>query len=411
MCPKHVEQFIDSKLVKSTRLSERLALWQKYAKNPINVESVRMEFFRKVRSGKLFQNSRTLKAQKPENLRMNVPDFVKKSYQNPSSGFPIEKSAEIFQNTKKRPRNLNEEEEEWIKNLVALQSCIAGEKIKEPKEPKSKVKKAKIAKRDTKFQQNNDESTDSEAELDVDISDEISVEAQEEISKYLAKKGDKFGTLKSTKIRDFLAAKKLNDIFNKDPPKNLNLKARACLIPLDLKKRNSCPVVFRTFKIGQGSSVDLNLKEYGHCNFASDFHASIFFDQYSRIFELMNYSEHGTVVDNVIFSGDTSLHPMTSKMDQKLRKMARNAFKEEEESQTCFCSKSPANLNYERGCEVSAVLHHGSYVRFGCLQFVFSILTYGNEDELSTEVSFDTKAVKKESKNEENGDVDMKDDV
>ena len=41
---------------------------------------------------------------------------------------------------------------------------------------------------------------------------------------------------------------------------------------------------------------------------------------------------------------------------------------------------SPAELNYERGCEVSAVLHHGSYVRFGCLQFVLSILSYENEE-------------------------------
>ena len=41
---------------------------------------------------------------------------------------------------------------------------------------------------------------------------------------------------------------------------------------------------------------------------------------------------------------------------------------------------SPAELNYERGCEVSAVLHHGSYVRFGCLQFVLSILSYKNEE-------------------------------
>ena len=66
---------------------------------------------------------------------------------------------------------------------------------------------------------------------------------------------------------------------------------------------------------------------------------------------------------------------------------------------------SPAELNYERGCEVSAVLHHGSYVRFGCLQFVLSILSYENEeikeeeleavDEKTTEP--DTEMIKKES--------------
>ena len=68
---------------------------------------------------------------------------------------------------------------------------------------------------------------------------------------------------------------------------------------------------------------------------------------------------------------------------------------------------SPAELNYERGCEVSAVLHHGSYVRFGCLQFVLSILSYENEEikeeqqeekeenEKTTEL--ETEKIKKES--------------
>ena len=45
----------------------------------------------------------------------------------------------------------------------------------------------------------------------------------------------------------------------------------------------------RTFKVGQGCSVDLDLASYGYCQYVSQFHASIFFDQYSRIFELINY--------------------------------------------------------------------------------------------------------------------------
>jgi hypothetical protein len=27
-----------------------------------------------------------------------------------------------------------------------------------------------------------------------------------------------------------------------------------------------------------------------------------------------------------------------------------------------------------KGCEGSAILHHGSYLRFGCLQFVFTVV-------------------------------------
>ena len=47
--------------------------------------------------------------------------------------------------------------------------------------------------------------------------------------------------------------------------------------------------------------------------------------------------------------------------DIKLKKMAKNSKIQEEFS--CFCSKSPAEFNLAKGCEVSAVLHHGSYIR------------------------------------------------
>ena len=129
MCPNHVEQFIDSKLVTSTRLSERLALWQKYAREPINVDSVRIEFLRKARSGKLFQRGKTLKAQRPENLRIKVPDFIKNAYKNKATGFPIHSSSNenpTIEAGKFKQKELNEDQEEWLKSLVALQSSLAG---------------------------------------------------------------------------------------------------------------------------------------------------------------------------------------------------------------------------------------------------------------------------------------------
>jgi len=404
MCPNHVEQFIDSKLVKSTRLSERMDLWKKYARNPINVETVRLEFFRKVRSGKLFQKSRTLKAQRPENYRMKVPQFIKNSYKKRNlTGFPVEHSEILLKKRRISGRNLEEDEEEWIKGLVALQSSLAEDKMVNMTAIKSK----KLIRKPMKMVADHDDSTDSECELDYDITDEISVEAQEQIAKYLTEKHGQQITNLKPKIRDFLAAKKLNDIFNKDPAKDLNVRARAVLIPLDMKKRTSCPLTFRTFKVGQGCSVDLDLASYGYCQYVSQFHASIFFDQYSRIFELINYSEHGTVVDNNIYCGDMSITTV-QKGEQKnlsnLKRMSRDAFKTNKDL-TCFCTSSPAELNYERGCEVSAVLHHGSYVRFGCLQFVLSILSYENEEikeeeqeeveEKTTEP--DTEMIKKES--------------
>ena len=58
MCPNHVENYLDANLVNSTSLTARLKVWQKHARKPVDTETVRLEFFRKVRSGKLFQRSR-----------------------------------------------------------------------------------------------------------------------------------------------------------------------------------------------------------------------------------------------------------------------------------------------------------------------------------------------------------------
>ena len=393
MCPNHVEQFIDSKLVTSTRLSERLALWQKYARAPINTETVRMEFFRKVRTGKLFQKSKTLKAQRPENMRIQVPPYIKNLYKNPTAGFPLD-SNPSSKPVRPQTRDLDEDQEEWLKSVVALQTSIVHEESQKALKPKKMKSKA------TKSSEEED-STDSECEMDLEATDEISVEAQEQISKYLSKKSGTSVQKLNPQVRDFLATQRLQQLFSKEPTE-LNIRARASLIPLDLKKRDPCPLTFRTFKIGQGSSVDLDLSSYGKCQCISNFHASIFFDQYARIFELMNYSEHGTIVDNVIYSGDVSYHPPATKIDSRLKRMARNSHQEPESH--CFCQSSIAELNYEKGCEVSAALHHGSYIRFGCLQFVFSILTYDNEPDLiiKTEENNGPEIATNETKHEEN---------
>lgn len=73
--------------------------------------------------------------------------------------------------------------------------------------------------------------------------------------------------------------------------------------------------------LGQGA--DVRLSEYGHCNFISSKHACVFYDKVSCLrmhcgvvmssclypqatqdYELINYSEHGTMVDGVLYSCD-----------------------------------------------------------------------------------------------------------
>lgn len=52
--------------------------------------------------------------------------------------------------------------------------------------------------------------------------------------------------------------------------------------------------------------MDVCLTNYGHCNYVSGKHACIFYDENTKHYELLNYSEHGTTVDNVLYSCDFS---------------------------------------------------------------------------------------------------------
>lgn len=111
-----------------------------------------------------------------------------------------------------------------------------------------------------------------------------------------------------------------------------DVRARAVLCPVFLRKatalsqlfngsRRASPAAFamsyRTLSIGSGAENDVVLTSYAHCNFISDRHAVIFFDEETKKYELLNYSEHGTIVDNVLFSCDFS--PKGTRLAQKER--------------------------------------------------------------------------------------------
>ncbi|CAB4054876.1 unnamed protein product [Lepeophtheirus salmonis] len=92
MCPTHVEHFIDSNLLKSTSFSQRIKLWNKYARAPVDTDSIRVDFFRKINSGKRGSNRLIRSRQKvPMSNRVCVPDIVKAQYKLPGPGFPRER--------------------------------------------------------------------------------------------------------------------------------------------------------------------------------------------------------------------------------------------------------------------------------------------------------------------------------
>jgi len=160
------------------------------------------------------------------------------------------------------------------------------------------------------------------------------------------------------------------------------VQSRASLTPLHSRKS---PILmkYRTLKIGSDSSCGLNLSQYGHCNYISNKHASIFYDELSDCYELLNYSHYGTMVDEVLYSLDTAMvssrYPAPAKLKHETSEsmMAANLNGVGQGDCGCYCDG-----DQKSGCENSALLRHGSLIQFGCLQFVFSIAEMGRDVEL-----------------------------
>ncbi|XP_067123731.1 PHD finger protein 12 [Centruroides vittatus] len=175
------------------------------------------------------------------------------------------------------------------------------------------------------------------------------------------------------------------------------VRARAVMCSLT-GKGPTVPMPYRTLTVGKGADMDVCLNNYGHCNFVSAKHACIFYDEITKHYELLNYSEHGTTVDNVLYSCDFSEKhkpsPSPNSPVASVRHLTEKAREKKESGSTeratmngrageswkpCNCKASSSSLigGSGAGWEGTALLHHGSYVKCGCLQFVFTIIDYG----------------------------------
>ncbi|XP_029027358.1 PHD finger protein 12 isoform X2 [Betta splendens] len=182
------------------------------------------------------------------------------------------------------------------------------------------------------------------------------------------------------------------------------VQARAVFYPV-AGKGAAVSMCYRTLYIGSGADMDVCLTNYGHCNYISGKHACIFYDENTKHYELLNYSEHGTTVDNVLYSCDFSekiLQSPPSSLVAKVQGVIHCSKKHEEDqgptsvvglspaggvmssqsqgsaAQSCSCKASSSSLigGSGAGWEGTALLHHGSYIKLGCLQFVFSITEF-----------------------------------
>nr|XP_006641114.1 PREDICTED: PHD finger protein 12 isoform X1 [Lepisosteus oculatus] len=195
------------------------------------------------------------------------------------------------------------------------------------------------------------------------------------------------------------------------------VQARAVFYPL-VGKGVAVNMCYRTLYIGTGADMDVCLTNYGHCNYVSGKHACIFYDENTKHYELLNYSEHGTTVDNVLYSCDfsekTTPSPsssVVSKVQSIIRRCKKRKQAEEEcvaaaaqaaqevgvmscqaqggRRDPCNCKASSSSLigGGGAGWEGTALLHHGSYIKLGCLQFVFSITEFASRQPKEEELA------------------------
>ncbi|GFY12139.1 PHD finger protein 12 [Trichonephila clavipes] len=107
----------------------------------------------------------------------------------------------------------------------------------------------------------------------------------------------------------------------------IEVRGRAIICPVD-KRGLPVPMCYRSLHLGMGADMDVCFSNYGHCNFLSAKHASIFYDEITKRYELLNYSYFGTTVDNVLYSSDVSekhrLPPPPNSFSAAVRKLARS---------------------------------------------------------------------------------------
>ncbi|CAD6216420.1 GSCOCG00004578001-RA-CDS [Cotesia congregata] len=385
MCPNHPNHFIDQNLLQSCNATERLKLWDQFATRRIDQHAVKLEFLRKVRAVnppfrvKLTSNGRS---------KVKVPTMVKYYYANPVELNTINsyRVKTLIRPHIENPEDINNEKSKQVNGDDRRDNCS--------NKSSDDVKVSNDSKEDKKEDDKTENmEVDDEKPLD-QLNDNIYTDNfKQNLSHSNFRTGHsiKQGVqLLERPVLEALAQQRLEQILNPFHEDyrivNDQYEARAALFPLSRKPGPPALMVSRTMTIGTGANCDVLLSSYGNCDCVSPKHAVIFFDDSTKRYELLNYSEYGTTVDNVFYSCDcTSFSSRRSKEGDvlpdnwkpygALKDLSSNKSNGNKVSCKCSTDVDFEDLNQvytQAGWEGSATVAHGSILTFGCLVFVFS---------------------------------------
>lgn len=156
--------------------------------------------------------------------------------------------------------------------------------------------------------------------------------------------------------------------------RNRRVKAFLHHLPLDVRKSSSLMTYCMnsgSITIGNHPTMDLCLRPLsGTCSAISDKHAVIYHDKLTGLFELLNYSEFGSMVDNCVYNSNTE--------EDVIDFWAGNSESVDSEGSSSSGSRCRCRLDFDtaasptnRFIEGPALLKHGSLIRFGCVTLLF----------------------------------------
>jgi len=465
MCPNHVEQVLEERLLESASLTERIKLWESYSE--VHGETIKLNFIKKVsrRTAPYRVKIRTT----PSNL-VRVPQSVKEMYKRPVDLIPnenvISADSRIDESDEKLNNNsndkVNEQEKlEWLTSLVEFQNSVtdylnhsnSGNNNSNIRQLETKQQSGEMETYMNEFlsldqdqikmlawqkykerlqttnNNNNNQSTISQL-MNNSVKDDASIDtvSLNEDPSFLSKSDSLKSLKRKTVDSSYLSS---NYSFSR-------VRATLCPIIIDNNLIRGQTVQMRSncLRIGCDSSMDLNLHNYGHCNYISDKHALIFYDEDSKQFELINYSEFGTLVDKVRYScdyltertynankiKDSSLvsnvkslikkarrervensrqtqiddddeddgkvlkndidHSNNNELNTELKENNRtneeSVYFRDENQKLCLCDRRNNKVQTtNHGWEGPSVVNHGSLIEIGCLAFSFSVPDFG----------------------------------
>jgi pSer/pThr/pTyr-binding forkhead associated (FHA) protein len=131
--------------------------------------------------------------------------------------------------------------------------------------------------------------------------------------------------------------------------------------------RSKHVIYIRKHVIWFGSSIsnDICLKSFNDlqtCQYISERHACLYYDRKRNLFELLNYSEYGTIVNGLRYGLGNFSDDESDNENEEPEKV------ENDNLQKCFCLTSPS---YHSAWDGPAQIEQGTVVRIGCHEFLF----------------------------------------